>query len=146
MLTRSASLNLEFADLANWKLLENFQKRLQSILDVAPKTKKELDPRCPLLGGDYFSLNLFGLLNPVIKTSLALCAASSLVRMQTEVCQEPMSLTSFSDMQAVANPELLAGMLRSLSNQALPVYGDPCIQEKVTDLIANDGTRLPAMP
>ncbi len=101
MVTRAASLNFEVTDLANWKLLENFQKRLQPILDIAPKTKTELDPRCTLLGGDCFSLILFALLNPVIQTSRALCSASSLARMQTEVFREPMSLAEARDTQSV---------------------------------------------
>jgi hypothetical protein len=66
--------------------------------------------------------------------------------MKTEVCREPVSLASFSEMQSVADPQLLAGLLRSLSSEALPVFGDPRLREKVHDLIANDGTLLPALP
>jgi len=89
---------------------------------------------------------LFALLNPVIKSTRALCAASSLQRMQAEVCGRPVSLGSFSEMQAVCEPELLAGLLRELSAEALPVFGDERVRAQVRDLTANDGTLLPALP
>jgi hypothetical protein len=140
------SLPFTSAELGNWKLLAEFQRRLEPILTAAPKSNTELDLRRTLLSSDYFSLILFALLNPAIKTARALCGASHFERMKTEVCREPVSLASFSEMQSVADPQLLAGLLRSLSSEALPVFGDPRLREKVHDLIANDGTLLPALP
>jgi hypothetical protein len=134
------------AELGNWKLLAEFQRHLEPILNAAPKSNTELDSRRTLLSSDYFSLVLFALLNPAIKTARALCGGSHLERMQAEVCREPVSLASFSEMQSVADPQLLAGLLYSLSSEALPVFGDPRVREKVHDLIANDGTLLPALP
>ena len=49
-------------------------------------------------------------------------------------------------MQAVCEPELLAGLLRELSAEALPVFGDERVRAQVRDLTANDGTLLPALP
>jgi len=140
------SLAFTSAELGNWKLLAEFQRRLEPILNAAPKSNTELDSRRTLLSSDYFSLVLFALLNPAIKTARALCGGSHLARMQAEVCREPVSLASFSEMQSVADPEILAGLLYSLSSEALPVFGDPRVREKVHDLIANDGTLLPALP
>ena len=148
MPVRSSSISLPFtsADLRHYKLLAEFQERLEPILRAAPTTPTEEDPRRKLLPGDYFSLVLFALLNPAIKSARALCGASHFDRMQKEVCREPVSLASFSEMQSLVEPELLAGLLRSLSEEALPVFGDARLREKVSELIANDGTLLPALP
>ena len=127
-------------------MLSEFQRRLAPILSAAPTPKTELDPRRTLFTTDYFSLILFGLLNPAIKTARALCGASKFERMQAEVCREPVSLASFSEMQGVVDPELLAGLLRELSAEALPVFGDARLRAKVGELVAIDGTLLPALP
>lgn len=132
--------------MANWKLLETFQQRLQPVLDKAPPTPTEQDPRRKLLPAEYFSMLLFGLLNPVLKTTRALCAATQLKRMQTEVCRGTVSLGSFSEMQHLVDPELLAGLLRSLAGEAQPVFGDERVRAHIKELIANDGTLLPALP
>ena len=57
-----------------------------------------------------------------------------------------MSLASFSAMQQVVEPELLAGVLREMSSEAGPVFGDDRVRQHVQELIANDGTLLPALP
>ena len=137
---------LSEADLANWKLLEVFQRRLQPLLEAAPTSATEQDPRRKLFCSEYFSLLLFGMLNPVLKTTRALCAASALPRMQREVCGDEVSLASFSDMQHVVDPELLAGLLRSLAAEAGPVIGEVRVREHVAELVAVDGTLLPALP
>jgi hypothetical protein len=49
-------------------------------------------------------------------------------------------------MQQVVEPELLAGLLREMSAEALPVFGDDRVRQQVKELIANDGTLLPALP
>ena len=134
------------ADLANWKLLGAFQRRLQPMLDKAAPSATEQDPRRKLFASDYFSLLLFGMLNPVLKTTRALSAASALPRMQQEVCSHEVSLGSLSDMQHVVDPQLLAGLLRSLAKEAKPIFGDPRVREHVEELVANDGTLLPALP
>jgi len=134
------------AELSNWKLLESFQRRLQPVLDQAPPTPTEQDPRRKLLPADYFSLLLFGLFNPVLKTTRALCAATAFQRMQAEVCGKSVSLGSFSEMQHLVDPELLAGLLRSLATEAQPVFGDERVRAHVKELVAVDGTLLPALP
>ena len=141
-----AALPFSVAELRHWKLLAEFQRRLEPLLGAAPKTPTELDPRRTLLPADYFSLHLFALLNPAIKTARALCGASHFQKMQAEVCREPVSLASFSEMQGVVDPELLAGLLRELSAEARPVFGDARLRAKVGELVAIDGTLRPALP
>jgi Transposase DDE domain len=69
--------------------------------------------------GDYLSLMLLGLLNPVVGTMRGLCAASHLQRVQQEVCRRPVSLGSFSEAQAVLDPVLLQEVFGQLSRSAL---------------------------
>lgn len=134
------------AQLGQWKLLKAFQRRLTRHLARRPQTPTEADARRTLFAGPYVSLLLFGLINPVIKTTRALCAASRFGRVQAESGGPPVSLASFSAMQQVVEPELLAGVLREMSSEALPVFGDDRVRQHVQELIANDGTLLPALP
>ena len=130
----------------HWKLLESFQRRLAPVLARRQPTRTELNPRRQLQPAGYFSLLLFGLLNPVLKTTRALCAATHFPRLQAAVGTGPVSLASFSDMQWVCEPEVLAGLLRELAAEARPVFGDARLQAQVQDLVATDGTLLPALP
>ncbi len=123
-------LNFDERQLHHWKLLQAFQQRLEPVLASRDQTPTELNARRKLQAGGYLSMMLFALLNPVIKSTRALCAASGFQRMQAEVCGEPVSLGSFSEMQAVCEPNLLAGLLRELSAQAQPVFGDERVRAK----------------
>lgn len=134
------------SELRNWKLLEAFQRRLQPVLDQAQPTATEQDPRRQLFSSEYFSMLLFGLYNPVLKSTRALCEASGLKRMSEEVCGGSVSLGSFSEMQHLADPELLAGLLRSMAAEAQPVFGEERVRAHIKELIAVDGTLLPALP
>src|SRR5438093_1416449 len=134
------------AQLGQWKLLDAFQRRLAPHLARRRETPTEADLRRTLFAGQYVSLLLFGLLNPVLKTTRALCAASHFKRVQAESDGPPVSLASFSAMQQVVEPELLAGVLRQMSSEALPVFGEDRVRQHVQELIANDGTLLPALP
>src|ERR1035441_6223150 len=69
---------------------------------------------------------------------------TSLTSMLTNLCR--VVLASFSAMQQVVEPELLAGVLREMSAEAGPVFGDDRVRQHVQELIANDGTLLPALP
>jgi hypothetical protein len=134
------------AQLRQWKLLEAFQRRLAPHLERRVQTPTEADPRRTLFVGQYVSLLLFGLLNAVLKTTRALCAASHFERLQAESGGPPISLASFSAMQQVVEPELLSGVLHEMSAEALPLFGDDRVRQHVQELIANDGTLLPALP
>ena len=138
------SAKLTEDQLHNWKLLEEFQRRVQRLLAARaatdPTSERNLAP------GPYLCMVLFAMLNPAIKTARALCGASRFQRMQDEVCGREVKLSSFSEMQHLCDPDLLAGLLRELSAEALPIFGDERVRAQVEDLIANDGTLLPALP
>ena len=137
---------LSEGQLRNWKLLNEFQRRLESHLADRKKSTTELDPRRQLQAGQYLSLVLLGMLNPAIQTARALCGASHFERVQEETGGPPVSQASFSEMQRVVDPELVAGLLREVVAEAQPIYGDAQLREHIVDLIANDGTLLPALP
>ena len=141
-----SELSFSEAQLGNWKLLESFQQCLAPHLAGRTPTSTEKDPRRTLFASQYISLLLLGLVNPALKSTRALCQASGFARVQSQINGPAVSLPSFSAMQHVVEPELLAGLLREVSAQALPHFGDARLRGQVQELIANDGTLLPALP
>jgi hypothetical protein len=103
-----------------------------------------MDERRTLLSEDYFSLHLFNLFNPVLKTMRGLCRASHLPKMR-QVCSEPVSLGSFSEAQHLFDPAILESIVRDLASQAQPTFGDARLREALRTLTAVDGTVLRAV-
>ena len=101
-------------DLSRWKLVEDFQARLAEASERVRMPGSESDPRRKLLSADYFSLLLFGLFNPVVRTMRGLCEATKLGRVQREISNAYVSLGSFSEAQAVFAPEVLEEVLKKL--------------------------------
>lgn len=133
------------SDLSNWKLLREFRQRLARVQDRMEVHPSFLDPERLLIMGDYLSLYLFGLLNPVVRTMRALCAASDLKRVREEVCTRHVSLGSFSEAQHLVAPELLERVFEELVSE-LPN------QQKLDgrlggyDWMARDGSLFAALP
>ncbi len=145
--------------LSSWNLLDDFRRRLAQVrARLAPPPPPEPPPKPPvsrggperkLLEEDYFSLFLFGLLNPVVESMRGLCAASHLGRVQREICSRPVSLGSFSEAQSVFDPDLLREVFRELAAEACAgeaKWGDPRLALLAGKLKAVDGTLLPALP
>lgn len=103
-------------DLHQWDLLARFRQRL-----LAPAAAKLhpswSDPQRHAQYADYLSLFLFGLLNPVVKTMRALCAASQWERVRHEVCTQSLSLGSFSEAQHLVEPAALERIFGDLVAQ-----------------------------
>src|SRR5437762_13285923 len=95
------------AELSRWRLIEEFEQRLERAATAGKEPRTFSDPRRKLGQKDYLSLLLFGLFNPVVDSMRGLCAASRLRRVREEICSGPVSLGSFSEAQAVVDPELL---------------------------------------
>ena len=106
-------------ELSRWRLIEDFQARLTRAASQVKLHPTWSDPERRLQFGDYLSLFLFGLLNPVVKTTRGLCAASHLQRVQKQICSRPVSLGSFSAAQHVVNPDLLAQVFSQLSQEVM---------------------------
>lgn len=134
--------------LRSWKLLDDFRSRLAKIRAAMPPSpeKRPGGPERLLLEEDYFSLMLFGMLNPVLDTMRGLCAASHLERVQNEVCGRKVSLGSFSEAQGVFDPELLKGVFLDLAAESQASWGDPRLAPLADKLKLVDGTLLPALP
>jgi hypothetical protein len=114
----AASSETSEKDLQRWRLVERFRAELAAELKQSggpsgtwanPQRKVEL--------GDYLSLYLFGMFNPVVDTMRGLCAASKLGRVQREVCGGKISLGSFSEAQTVVDPDLLQRLFDRLKLQ-----------------------------
>ena len=134
--------------LRSWKLLDDFRARLAKIrVEMPPQPERRPGgPERLLLEEDYFSLMLFGMLNPVLDSMRGLCAASHLERVQTEVCSRQVSLGSFPEAQGVFDPELLKGVFLDLAAENQTSWGDPRLAHLADKLKLVDGTLLPALP
>lgn len=145
-LTRARNPPLEEGDLSRWRLLAEFQERLAAARGEKAAAGTFADPRRQLQEDDYLSLLLFGLFNPVVDSMRGLCAASRLGRVQAEVCGRAVSLGSFSEAQAVVDPQLLQRVFAGLAAEVRPVEGDPRLARYRTQLLAIDGTIWAALP
>jgi len=135
-------------NLGSWKLLDDFRRRLAKVraASAPPPEGGPGGPERLLLEEDYFSLMLFGLLNPVIDSMRGLCAASHLERVQKEVCGRKISLGSFSEAQSVFDPEVLRQVFLDLSGEIHTSWGDERLAPLADRLKLIDGTLLPALP
>lgn len=142
----SAAAPLQEADLRQWRLIDAFQQQLLRALPAAARTGSWADPDRRLELPHYLSLFLFGLLNPVLETTRALCAASHLARVQRELCGgQPVSLGSFSEAQHLVDPAWLETLFTQLARQVPgPPPGDP--HQAWQQWLARDGSLLPALP
>lgn len=106
-------------DLGRWRLIERFRQALAAeVSGRGGPAGSWADPKRQLQLEEYLSLFLFGMFNPVVETMRGLCASSRLGRVQREVCGRKVSLGSFSEAQAVVEPEVLKGVLERLGADA----------------------------
>ena len=134
--------------LASWKLLNDFRRRLAKIRAriPPPPAGHPGGPARLLLEEDYFSLMLFGLFNPVVDSMRGLCSVSRLKRVQKEVCGRRVSLGSFSEAQSVFDPEILRQVFLDLSGEIQSHWGDARLEPLAERLKLVDGSLLPALP
>src|SRR5256885_8620389 len=136
-------------ELSRWRLIEEFERRLERAAGVRKEPRTFSDPRRKLGQKDYLSLLLFGLFNPVVDSMRGLCAASRLQRVQKQVCSAPVSLGSFSEAQAVVEPALLQRVFAELAaEQQWQNYGpkDQRLEPYRAQLLVVDGTLWRALP
>lgn len=140
----STKSNLTEQDLSRWRLVEDFQRRLAQAARMQKPGPTWSDPQRLLDASSYVSLFLFGLLNPVVRTMRGLCGASQLRRVQQEVCRRPVSLSSFSEAQAVLDPQVLREVFGQLSREVCP---PPEPGAKASRRwLAQDGSLFEALP
>jgi hypothetical protein len=133
--------------ITRWKLIADFQARLERQVSGVRLPPTWNDPERELKLPDYLSLFLLGLFNPVVKSMRALCAASHLPRVQEEVCRRPVSLGSFSEAQSVVDPQLLQAIFSELSQEVLSGQAPPD-QRRFSgrSWLIQDGSLLEALP
>lgn len=133
------------ADLRQWRLIEAFGARVGELAGQCGVAASWADPRRHLLYGQYLSLFLFGLVNPVLRTVRALCAASGLERVQQEVCGQRVSLGSFSEAQSLVDPGFLEALFGQLAGE---LHGPPPKDPREAALywLAQDSSLWRALP
>ena len=120
-------------DLRWLKGLRAFREVLGKALEEMdwPMHRSFADPKRRLELGDYLSLFLLGLFNPVARTLRGLVAASELPGVQRGVCRRSVSLGSFSEAQNLVDPALLeqvfgrlSGLLEDSSQRHAGLHGE----------------------
>jgi hypothetical protein len=106
-------------DLRSLKVLRRFREVLEEVTAQpgAEVHRSFEDPKRQLLLGDYLSLFLLGMFNPVARTVRGLMLASRLPGVQRGICRRPVSLGSFSEAQALVEPALLEKMFTHVTTQ-----------------------------
>ena len=137
---------LSESDLRQWRVIEAFKQALCELGPIESAHSSWSDPERKLKASHYLSLFLFGLVNPVFKTTRALCKATELSRVRRELCgEQSVSLGSFSEAQHLVDPAWLERLFTHLSAQAPgPAPKDP--HEAWQKWFARDGSLLPALP
>jgi hypothetical protein len=102
-------------ELRQWKMIADFRARLEAQSPKVPEPAGWQERG--LKQFEYFSLFLLALVNPVIKTLRSLSAATKVQRVQQEVGCPAVALSSLSEAQHLAEPQLLEGLIASLSEQ-----------------------------
>jgi len=138
-----AAQPLREEDLRQWSLIDQFRQRLGELSPSANSAWSH--PARQLELANYLSLFLFALVNPVLATTRALCAASHLERVQRDLCQRPVSLGSFSEAQHLTDPAWLEELFSKLAAEVSgPAPKDP--HQAWQQWFARDGSLLPALP
>lgn len=103
--------------LHRWRLIREFKWRLAKAVKKAKLHSTWKDPQRLCLLADYLSLFLLGVYHPILDSMRGLCRVSRLQRVQQEVCGRPVSRSSFSEAQAVVEPELLKQVYDTLAEE-----------------------------
>lgn len=140
-----ATQPLREEDLRQWQLIARFRDHLARCGPQLSAASTWSDPARKLQLAEYLSLFLFALVNPVLVTTRALCAASHLDRVQRELSGQPVSLGSFSEAQHLIDPTWLEKLFTQLAAQVpAPAPRDP--PQAWQQWFARDGSLLPALP
>lgn len=135
------------SELGHYRVLKEFRERLSAAsLEVGVHPSFQ-DPKRLLQLGDYLSLMLLGLLNPVARTARGLVAASRIPKVQRDVCTRPVSLGSFSEAQGLVDVALLEKVFAELSTELCEgAAGGDSAPGDVAGWLAEDGTLWSALP
>jgi len=145
-MVKPAKGSMGLGSLKRFKVTKRFRKLFKKRKKKVSLTKAEKDPNRTLSQIDYYTLFTFALTNPVIKSMRGLCAASQLESVQQATESNPVRRTSFSEAQHCYDHDILRKIIRDLSAQFQPSFGDSKLRQLIDELIAVDGTLIPALP
>lgn len=106
-------------DLSRLKVIRGFRVVLAKVM-ARPEVKVASsfsDPKRRMALGDYLSLFLLALFNPVARSMRGLLQASGMKRVQSGICSRKVSAGSFSEAQHLVEPELLEAVLAEVFGQ-----------------------------
>ena len=134
-------------DLKSLKVLQRFREALEQVLVEHPEWvhRSFEDPKRRLLLGDYLSLLLLALFNPVARSLRALAKASRWPKLQGMFGLGPVSLGSFSEAQHLVQPALLEHLLTEFA-QELPNLEQLPPKLRRLQWLARDSSLFAALP
>jgi hypothetical protein len=94
----------------------------------------------------YIALLLFYFFNPAITSLRAIQKASGLKKAQKVLGVKRTSLGSLSEASYVFDSQLIAPIIQELAKKAIPLETDPKLKAIEKQLVAVDGSLLPALP
>jgi hypothetical protein len=94
----------------------------------------------------YIALLLFYFFNPAITSLRAIQKASGLKKAQKVLGVKRTSLGSLSEASYVFDSQLIAPIIQELAEKAIPLETDPKLKAIEKQLVAVDGSLLPALP
>jgi hypothetical protein len=140
------------SDLGHFRLLREFRDALAKAQAEVEAHPSFLDARRKLELGDYLGLMLFGLLNPVARTLRGLSHCSKFPKVRREVCSNPASLGSLSEVQHLVDVGVLERVLGGLVarrfeeiNAGRPAKPVDAKAREVIEWMAHDGSCFPAL-
>jgi hypothetical protein len=139
------ALALSERELGAWRHLRRFREVLARVQDKLAVHPSFSDPKRRLALGDYLSLFLLGLFNPVARTLRGLQQASHLPRVQAEVCGRPVSLGSFSEAQYLIDPALLEAVFAEFAAEVTGGEDLPA-EARTQRWLARDSSLFAALP
>ena len=133
-------------DLARLKVIRRFRTVLAEVVTAPEAVHRSFaDPKRRLELGDYLSLFLLALFNPVTRTVRGLVQASRMPKVQRGVCGHRVSAASFSEAQALVEPAWLEKLFLHLVGQ-LPELAPRTPAVGAQRWLARDSSLLAALP
>ena len=134
-------------DLHSLKLLSRFREVLDGVLSQTqtPLHRSFSNPNRRLQLGDYLSLFLLGLFNPIARTVRGLAQASGLPKVREQIGVPKVSLGSFSETQHLVEPALLEHLFTSIAEE-LPDLSKLPAGLRTERWKARDSSIFPALP
>ena len=128
-------------------MLSRFREVLEDAIarSQTPLHRSFADPKRRLALGDYLSLFLLGLANPVARTVRGIVAASGLAGVREKMGVPKVSLGSFSETQHLLDPALLEALFASLAGELPDLRALPA-SLRTERWLARDSSLFPALP